>query len=172
MLTPSIFEERAAFAADYLDREDLKHAWRDPILQRLTRYRMALASEDKQALGERLDALMATSGAGGAAAEFDLAVDLPRHIAAGDYAAALDRLEKLAASRLIRLSKTVRYSYTFHRQALALLTRATPALEERCARLVEPGAGPNLAQIPEKETLEALRRGTIQNPGILGRTLL
>ncbi len=168
----SFFTQRAGFVSDYLDEPGLASYWQDLLNRRLNRYRMVLSKEDKSGLAERLKTMAGEEGEGGAKRDLALLCGLPSKLECGDLEGAAADLQALASSSLLRVSPTARYSYSFHRKVLRNLARGRTALP---AHFPNGGAHAaitaGLEQIPEKETIEALRRRRDVRFGILKRAL-
>ena len=163
------FRDRADFGANFIDAPTLRDVWRDQLLQRLTRYKMVLTAEDKKDEPRRLLQTLA-------AAKRQQANPLSDELAAfntladclltGQLEKALETLPLLNQSRLPEFCPTARYALSYHTKLARALCREQGI--DLPSNLTVPGDEIR-EQIPESETLAALRRGQTSVLGVLVR---
>ena len=165
----NFFLERARFAARHLDNPDFRKLWQDLLLGRLTRYRMALNKEDRQQLPEMLNQIFetpATEGLGDGLARLQR---LPECLLQQDWDGALEALEIVASSPILDMSRTARYAYQYHKKLLKTMARGHAGVAD--IKALDRHA-PCLEQLPEKATLDALRRGQKPELAFLRRQMI
>jgi len=163
------FRDRASFGANFIDEPKLRETWRDQLLQRLTRYKMVLTVEDKKDEPERLLQTFAASAQGrknplsGEVAAFNALADF---LLTGQLEKGLEMLPRLHESRLPEYCPTARYALSYHTKlARALCREQGITLPSNLKPLHEEIR----EQIPESQTLAALRRGQADVLGVLVR---
>lgn len=169
-LLREFFTGRASFVASYLDLPELAEFWLDLLLRRLGRYRMVLANEDKSALALSLEALAGEKGEGGVARDLELLRAVPFKLEKRDFDGAVADLTLLADAPILRVSPTARYSFSFHRKVLRNMARHQSVVQTFFQNGRWDGSSTaGLEQIPERETIDALRRRRDVGFGILER---
>jgi len=171
-LFQEFYTSRASFIADFLDHDKLRDHWQETLLNRFNRYKMALILKDRKRLEQELITTMEESREGGASQQMKALDALPQALVSRDFPYATRLLEELEESRLVRLSRTARYSCSFHKKALRALARKDERVRSFFqSRASDKAGSANLYNLPERETIHALRTSTAGQLGVLIRAL-
>ncbi len=163
------FQERQGFACGYLGRSGIGDRWRATLLARLRRYRMALPAARFEELHARLEAALDLAEAQFPAELADLTAAVTA-LRTGAGLAALDGLERFAASRLVRVSRVANYALFHHKKLARPLVSGAGAVERLAAIGAKLTNTWPLAEEPEAATNRAMRQlGSAVSLGVLRR---
>jgi len=167
----NFFKNRAQFAASHFQEPGMRQRWQEQLQQRLQRYKMVLTPQDKTDFPEEVNAgflrnnNFRTVALGEELRKLDAVCE---HLFTGDLPAAVALLQSLAASELPDVSPTVNYALHYH----AKLARAMAREQGNSLDISLNIRGSGLREeLPETETLQALRQGRVGQLGILVRRI-
>ena len=169
-LYKNFYLERAAFAGRTFDDSKLKDGWLRCLTHRVNRYKMVLSRADRKDFERELLAAGGGPSEPGLKAGLQALHALPRKIIDGDYQGAVSDLAAISGTAILNISRTAAYSYDYHRKVLKGLARGNASIADLPNQDGE--AGPvRIFQIPEKATLDALRRKRDPGLGLLTRPI-
>lgn len=165
------FRDRAAFAAKHIDDAQMRDHWQASLLQKVTRYKMVLNTSEKERLPLEIKCEFENSATAGSAS---ISGDLKQYnamcdaILEGALETATDLLADLNPCKLRDFSPTAKYALDYHAKVLRALCR------EHGIRIPQGKlsfTSDLREEIPESETLAALRRGQVDRFGVLVRSI-
>ncbi|CAN2042893.1 hypothetical protein GMMP15_90031 [Candidatus Magnetomoraceae bacterium gMMP-15] len=160
-LFKGFFMKRAEFTGKYLGNDTACEKWKEILLDRLKLYKTALKIQDKDIFIKKLQNQFQNSqDKNGIKKDIEVLNSVPQNIIQKKFKEADQALNILSESRLVKVSETACYSYSFHRKVLRLLNDN---------EVNAPIRQSFMNQLPEKKTIKELRSNRTMQLDTLSR---